>query len=208
MMEMRPAQVRQNGIYLGEMKYALEGHGFYNREPVAAEVFTDPELRFGQEIMNRIRPGSQIMATVKVDKESNTGQYTVFDVSSNEYLGTNEIPIKYLSTNDGEGYLQMDGKAIYLQVDHLGNIMVHSEHDLTDVDFNNAISALERADEGLANQLNYIALTHGGEVLRPAIGRWQRQREELRRQREELQAYLERINQEQGFIQNYLSDIQ
>jgi hypothetical protein len=208
MKEMRPAQVRQNEIYLGEMKYALEGHGFYNREPSAVEVFTDPELRFGQEIMNRIRPGSQIMATVKVDKESNTGQYIVFDVSSNEYLGTNEIPIKYLSTKDAEAYLQMDGKAIYLQVDQLGNIMVHSEHDLTDVDFNNAISALERADEGLANQLNYIALTHGGEVLRPAIGRWQRQREELRRQREELQAYLERINQEQGFIQNYLSDIQ
>ena len=64
-------------------------------------------------------------------------------MGTNEFLGTNEIPIKYLRTKDAEAYLQMDGR-LYLQADQLGNIMVHSEHDLTDVDFNNAISALEK----------------------------------------------------------------
>lgn len=135
-MEMTPVKFNNGEILLDQVKYALEGTGFNTVSPSESEVFADAEMRLGKDIMSQIKPNSQIMVTVEYDKNSKTGQYGVYDISSGNFLGNSPMPESY-----AQGGNDINGTVYHIQVDALGKLNQQGgSHFMTDVDFHNAYS--------------------------------------------------------------------
>lgn len=132
-LEMAPVKIENGKILEDQVKYALEGNGFYNKAPSNTQYFTEPQQRFGERIVEKIEPNSQMMVTVSLDSSSMTGEYGVYDVSNNNFLGNAPIPESYI--NKG---MEMNGQVYHLQSDSTGGILLNGTRGMTDIDLHNA----------------------------------------------------------------------
>jgi hypothetical protein len=180
--EMYPVKYENGEILRDQVKYALEGTGFYSVPPTEAQAFDSVNERLGEDIISKIQPNSQIMVTVALDEASNTGTYGVFNRGTGQYIGSYEIPQSYLGT-------EQNGHVYHIQVDALGNFLQQGgSHAMTDVDY-------------------HIASTS----FNTPVSRWHRQEAQLQQieiEKQRIRSMLAGLYNDDTVHQQYIQSIQ